>query len=51
MAIKILLTSKKGGTGVSTLCLGIGGALAGAGSKTLLVDGDKSGNSILLMSG
>jgi septum site-determining protein MinD len=51
MAIKIFMTSKKGGTGVSSLCLGIGSALAHKGMKTLIVDGDISGNSILLMSG
>jgi septum site-determining protein MinD len=51
MAVKILLTSQKGGTGVSTCTLGIGGALAALGYKTLLVDGDSSGTGLMYISG
>lgn len=51
MAVKILLTSQKGGTGVSTCTLGLGGALAAMGQKTLLVDGDESGTGLLCISG
>lgn len=40
MAKKILLTSFKGGTGVTTFAVGLGLALAGLGERTLIVDGD-----------
>lgn len=40
MATKILFTSLKGGVGVTTCCIGIGLALAEAGGRTLIVDGD-----------
>lgn len=41
MAKKILFTSFKGGTGVTTVAVGVGFALAAAGERTLIVDGDK----------
>lgn len=40
MAEKIYFGSLKGGTGVTTVCVGLGLALAEAGEKTLIVDGD-----------
>lgn len=40
MAEKIYFSSFKGGSGVTTVCVGLGLALAEAGEKTLLVDGD-----------
>ena len=40
MAEKILLTSFKGGTGVTTYAVGLGLALASLGERTLIVDGD-----------
>lgn len=40
MAKKILLTSFKGGTGVTTFAVGLGLALAGMGERTLIIDGD-----------
>lgn len=40
MATKIYVTSFKGGTGVTTFCLGLGATLAEAGERTLVVDGD-----------
>lgn len=40
MAEKIAFVSFKGGTGVTTCCAGIGLALAEAGERTLIVDGD-----------
>lgn len=40
MAEKILFTSLKGGSGVTACCIGIGRALAAAGGRTLVVDGD-----------
>ena len=40
MAKKIYMTSLKGGTGVTTCCVGLGLALAGIGERTLVVDGD-----------
>ncbi len=40
MARKILMTSIKGGTGVTTCCAGLGFALAGLGERTLVADGD-----------
>ncbi|MDE6585543.1 MAG: AAA family ATPase, partial [Clostridia bacterium] len=40
MAKKLLLTSLKGGTGVTTVAVGLGLALASAGERTLIVDGD-----------
>lgn len=40
MARKIYFESLKGGTGVTTVCVGLGLALADMGEKILLVDGD-----------
>lgn len=40
MAEKIYFGSLKGGTGVTTVCVGLGLALADMGERTLLVDGD-----------
>jgi len=48
MATKIYATSFKGGTGVTTFCVGLGLALAELGERTLIVDGDfKSGSALL----
>lgn len=48
MATKIYLTSFKGGTGVTSFCIGLGLALAELGERTLIVDGDTlSGGAIL----
>ena len=41
MAKKIYMTNCKGGVGVSTCCTGLGIALAEAGERTLIVDGDR----------
>ena len=51
MAKKILFTSLKGGVGVTTCCLGIGLALAEAGGRTLIVDGDSTCGSALITGG
>lgn len=51
MARKILITSFKGGTGVTTCCLGLGLALASAGERTLIVDGDRHSANALTMAG
>ena len=51
MATKILFTSLKGGVGVTTCCLGIGLALAEAGGRTLIVDGDALCGSALIVGG
>lgn len=40
MAKKIYMTNLKGGTGVTTCCVGLGITLAGLGERTLIVDGD-----------
>ena len=40
MAKKIYMTNLKGGAGVTTCCVGLGIALANAGERTLIVDGD-----------
>ena len=40
MAEKIYFGSLKGGTGVTTVCVGLGLALADSGERTLIVDGD-----------
>lgn len=48
MAKKIYFTSFKGGTGVTTCCIGVGRALAELGERTLVVDGDtKCGSATL----
>lgn len=41
MAVKIYMTNVKGGTGVTTCCIGLGLALAEAGERTLILDGDR----------
>ncbi len=47
MATKIYMTNLKGGTGVTTCCIGLGLALAKAGERTLIVDGDRyAGNAL-----
>lgn len=51
MATKILFTSLKGGVGVTTCCLRIGLALAEAGGRTLVVDGDTACGSALITGG
>ena len=51
MATKILFTSLKGGVGVTTCCIGIGLALAEAGGRTLIVDGDTKCGSALMTAG
>lgn len=51
MAKKILLTSFKGGTGVTTCCIGLGLALAGSGERTLIIDGDTKSNCAEIMGG
>ena len=43
MAKKIYMTNLKGGTGVTTCCVGLGFALAEAGERTLIIDGDRDG--------
>ena len=40
MARKIYIGSLKGGTGATTVCVGLGLALSDLGEKTLIVDGD-----------
>lgn len=51
MAQKILFASLKGGTGVTTCAVGTGLALASAGERVLLVDGDFVCASALWLSG
>lgn len=51
MAIKIYMTNVKGGTGVTTCCVGLGLALAKAGERTLIVDGDRFAANALLIGG
>lgn len=51
MAKKIYMTSLKGGTGVTTCCLGLGLALAEAGERTLIIDGDSAGGCALQIGG
>lgn len=51
MARKILLTSFKGGTGVTTCCLGLGLAFAEAGERSLIVDGDRYSGNAMTMAG
>ena len=51
MATKILFTSLKGGVGVTTCCIGIGLALAEAGGRTLIVDGDRMCGGALMAAG
>lgn len=51
MAKKIYFTSLKGGTGVTTVCVGLGLALADSGERTLLVDGDSASACAMTVSG
>ncbi|MDE6356805.1 MAG: AAA family ATPase [Clostridia bacterium] len=51
MAKKIYITSLKGGTGVTTFAVGLGLALAEAGERTLIVDGDSLCAGALLVGG
>lgn len=51
MAEKIYMTNLKGGTGVTTCCVGLGLALAAAGERTLILDGDNAGACALQISG
>ena len=51
MAIKIYMTNLKGGTGVTTCCVGLGLALAKLGERTLILDGDRYAASGLTVSG
>ena len=51
MAIKIYMTNFKGGTGVTTCCIGLGLSLAMAGERTLILDGDRHAANALGMCG
>ena len=51
MAVKIYMTNLKGGTGVTTCCIGLGLALARAGERTLILDGDRFSANALCISG
>lgn len=51
MAKKIYVTSLKGGTGVTTFCVRLGLALAEAGERTLIVDGDAASGCAMLLAG
>lgn len=51
MAKKILFTSRKGGTGVTTCAVGLGLALAQMGERTLIVDGDTESGGALIIGG
>lgn len=51
MAKKIYMTNSKGGCGVTTCCIGLGIALAEAGERTLIVDGDSDCASALTAGG
>lgn len=51
MAKKIYMTNLKGGTGVTTCCVGLGIALAESGERTLIVDGDTAGGCALYTGG
>ena len=51
MAIKIYMTNLKGGTGVTTCCIGLGLALAKAGERTLVLDGDRYAANALTVGG
>jgi septum site-determining protein MinD len=48
MAIKIFVTSHKGGTGVSSCCFGLACALSSLGFKTLVADGSSFGTGTFL---
>lgn len=51
MARKIFFTSFKGGTGVTTVCVGLGLALGGLGERTLVADGDALGACAMVIAG
>ena len=51
MAVKIYMTNLKGGTGVTTCCIGLGLSLAKLGERTLILDGDTYAASALTISG
>lgn len=51
MAKKIYFSSLKGGTGVTTVCVGLGLALAAKGERTLLVDGDTQSACAMIVAG
>ncbi len=51
MAEKILITSFKGGSGVTTCCVELGLALAASGERTLIVDGDYRTSCAMLTAG
>lgn len=51
MANKIYMTNLKGGAGVTTCCVGLGLALAVAGERTLIIDGDRFAANALCMCG
>lgn len=51
MAKKIYFGSLKGGTGTTTVCVGIGIALADMGEKTLIIDGDDVSAGAMIVSG
>ncbi len=51
MAKIIYFGSLKGGTGVTTVCVGLGLALAALGEKTLIVDGDRVSASAMTVAG
>ncbi len=51
MAHKIYMTNLKGGTGVTSCCIGLGLMLAELGERTLIVDGDRYAASALVTGG
>ncbi len=51
MAEKIYFAGGKGGTGATTVCVGLGLALAGKGEKTLLADGDSAAACAMTVAG
>lgn len=51
MANKIYVGSLKGGTGATTVCVGLGLALADSGEKTLIVDGDCTSAGAMIVAG
>lgn len=51
MAKKIYIGSLKGGTGATTVCVGMGLALADSGERTLIVDGDSMSAGGMIVAG
>lgn len=51
MAKKIYVGGLKGGTGATTVCVGLGLAIADAGEKTLIVDGDCMSAGAMIVAG